>query len=453
MFDQIDAGSTIDAAGGKGVMPMPSGDYRRYALIGLIVVIAVFGVFGIWAATAPLSGAVIAEGQLAVSSNTKTVQHQEGGIVRAIRVGEGDVVGESDVLIELDRTQRASEVQTTRARLLTNTAVSARLQAEAEGAESIEFPSTLHDGPVPGIDVEQIRTTQRILFEARRATLASQLGQHTQRIEQLGAQISGLREVMASVEEQIASYSEEVREWSDLYEDDLTDKQQLREARRRQLELEGERAAQRSEIVRLRSEIQASQASRTLTQNEYDREVATQLSDVRSRLLEARAQLPALEQRLERTTIRAPVAGQIVGLKVHTLGGVISPGEPLMGIVPRAEDLLVRARVAPADIDNVTSGQDVRLRFSALGTSLVEAITGEVQSVSADTLRQEEDGTRYYLARIRVSEEGLETLRREGLILQAGMPVTAMIQTGERTMLSYMLRPISDMMARSMREP
>ncbi|WP_440998042.1 HlyD family type I secretion periplasmic adaptor subunit [Arhodomonas sp. SL1] len=430
----------------------PSGNYRRYVLLGWLILLVVFGVFGVWALTAPLSGAVVAQGRMAVDSSSKTVNHPEGGVVRAIHVEEGSSVEAGETLVELDPVRARSELNVMRGRLYTALARSARLQAEQEGAEEVTFPGALQE-PVEGMDLEEVRATQQAIFRTRRAALESELEQQSRQIATYEAQIAGLEQVLGSLEEQISSYRQEVEEWSGLYEEGLSNKRDLREAQRRQMQLESERASSRAEIRRFRAEIEATRNARRLRQREYNRDVSGALGEARAEVIDARARIPALEQRVELTRVEAPVSGEVVGLNVHTLGSAVSAGDPLMEVVPTTDQLIIRARVAPDDIDNVDKGQDVNLRFPALDTSLVTKITGVVHSVSAETLQNEQDGTEYYLTRIRVTEDGLRELREAGLSLQAGMPVTAMIQTGERTLFSYIAKPISDMLARSLREP
>jgi len=437
----------------SGAPSGPSANFRRYALWGTIVVVLVFGVFGVWAATAPLSGAVVAPGQIAVDSSTKTIQHLRGGIVRRIAVEEGEAVDEGDVLVELDSNQARAELQQARASYITSLAATARLEAELQARDNIVFPKVLQEESAGQIDLESVRATQRSIFTTRREALESELAELDERIQTLRARINGAQGVVASLNEQIASYAEEIDEWGDLYEQELASKQDLRKAERRKLELQGELASREAEIAKLQSQIQSTRVQRELRQREYRREVAGQLGEARRRSLEAGARIPALEQRLARTSITAPVAGQVVDLRVHTLGGVVDRGQALMKIVPTSEELVIRARVQPADIDSVRTGQQASLRFPALNTPLVEDIKGTVRSVSADTIADENKDTQYYLAQVVVSEDGTRKLREAGLDLQSGMPVTAMIQTEGRTLLAYLLDPITEMMAQSMREP
>lgn len=447
------SGSPATAPANTTSRDAPSSNYRRYALWGVLVLLLVFGVFGIWAAIAPLSGAVIAQGSLAAASSSKVVKHESGGVVREIVADEGETVDEGDVLIRLDPTQARAELEEVRAQWITSSAEQTRLQAELDGDDSIEFPERLDEVESGDVNRSRVLATQRAIFDTRRSAVDSERAQSRQRIERLRGQIEGLQEVIASTDEQIASYSEEIEEWSDLYEDELANKQDLRAAKRRKLELESERASRKAEIARLRSDIQETEMEITLRMREYRREVAARLGDAQRSVLEASARLPALEQALERTRIRAPDSGQVVDLRVNTVGGVVARGDPMMKIVPSSGRVLVRARVKPSDIDNVRSGQKVTLRFPALNTALIEAIEGNVKSISADTIEGPEGEEEYYLARIEVTEEGTRQLRNADFDLQPGMPVTSMIRTEERSLVSYLLNPITEMMSQSMREP
>lgn len=437
----------------SGGQDAPSSNYGKYALWGGLVLLLVFGVFGVWATLAPLSGAVIAPGSLSVASSSKTIQHNTGGVVSEIAVDEGDTVDEGEVLLRLDPTEARSELEKVRAQWITASAAQARLQAELDGRDSIRFPSRLKEAEAERVDRARVLETQQAIFDTRRSALQSDREQKEQQIERLRGQIDGLEEVIASIDEQIASYGEEIGEWSDLYGDQLASKRELREAQRRKLELEGQRASRNAEIARLRSEIQATRMDITLRRREYEQNVAEALGESQRRAIDAHVRLPALEERLERTRVRSPASGQVVDLQVHTIGGVIGRGDPIMKVVPFSDRMLVRARVSPSDIDNVRTGQNVTLRFPALNTALVKAIEGNVKSISADTIKDPEGENEYYLARIEVTAEGTRELRNADFELQPGMPVTSMIRTEERSLVSYLLSPITEMLSQSMREP
>lgn len=432
---------------------LPSSDYRRYTRWGLVVILLLLGGFGVWALTAPLSGAVVAPGKTAVASETKTIRHRSGGVVSRLNISEGDRVNKGDVLLAFEPTQARSELRRVQARFVTGTAKQARLVAEMEGRDEVVFPSRLDSVRAPAIDVAAVKSNEQRVFDSRRATLSSQIAKHDERISALQARVDGLGLVIDSLRNQIKSYEEEVKERRDLYKDNLTNKEKLRQAKRRKLKLEAQLSEKRSEIGKLEAEIETTRTERRLARRQYDKEVARRLAEIRSKVLEAQARLPALEQKLNRTTVEAPVTGQVVGLAVHTKGAVVKPGGKILKIVPLGEGMIIEARVPPKDIDHVAKGQNVRLRFAALGGTGGDPVTGKVASVSADTLRNQSDKEPYYLSRIRVGQSQVQRLREMELTLEAGMPVTAMIETGERTFFEYMTEPIRDMIARSLREP
>ncbi|AGY92627.1 hypothetical protein SPICUR_08495 [Spiribacter curvatus] len=431
--------------------PIASGNFRRYTLIGILVLVLGFGGFLLWAGTAPLAGAVISNGQVVIEGYRTTLQHLEGGIVESLNVEEGDQVEQGELLLELDDTQARSDLAVVESRLMTALGRRARLRAERDGDEAIDFPAALTDADDPG-KAEEIMANQRSLFAARRQALETDLSLRAQRIEEFEEQIRGLNARLDAVDSQIASFNEEVDEWSGLVEDQLSDKQSLREARRRLYEYRGERGRLVSDIAGIRAQIASTRMERSLRQEEYDQTVATRLGEVQAEILDARARVIALRDKLRRTTVTAPVDGAVVGLQVHSDGGVVSPGNPLMDIVPRQRTLLVDARVQPDDIDDVQVGQATDLSFPALNTLFINNIQGDVVSVSADALTDEQNNESYYLVRIRVNEAGVETLRAEDFQLEPGMPVQAFIKTGSRSFLGYLIKPFTEMASRAFRE-
>jgi epimerase transport system membrane fusion protein len=432
---------------------VPSSDYRRYIRWGMVVIVVLLGGFGVWALTAPLSGAVVAPGQTAVASQTKTIRHRSGGLVSRLHVSEGDRVSQGDSLLSFEPTQARSELRRVQARLVTGLAKEARLTAEMHGDDKVRFPARLDNIRAPAIDVAAVKANQRAVFASRRSALASNLTKRDNRISTLQARIDGLDLVIDSLNNQIDSYAGEIAERRDLYEDKLTNKEKLRQAKRRKLDLEAKLSERRSERRELKAKIETTRTEKRLAQRQYHKEVTSRLAKVRSKILEAESRLPALEQKLTRKQVNAPTSGQVVDLTVHTRGTVVKPGGQLLQIVPLEEAMIIEARVPPKDIDHIAEGQNVRLRFAALGGTGGKPVTGTVASVSADTLREQQNTEPYYLSRIRVDEGQTERLREMGLTLEAGMPVTAMIETGERTFFEYMTEPIRDMISRSLREP
>ena len=445
------AGSAREQAAQADGIPVASGNYRRYTLIGTLVLLIGFGGFLLWAAAAPLASAVISNGQVVVEGYRTTLQHLEGGIIEHLYVEEGQQVEQGEVLVEFDGTQARSDLAVVESRLLSALGQRARLRAERDGESAIDFPADLTEAG-DSEKVAEIMANQRAIFTARRQALETDLSLRAQRIDEFEEQIRGLQARLTAVDSQIASFTEEVDEWSGLVEDQLADKQSLRDAGRRLDEYRGERGRLIADIAGIRAQIATTRMERSLRQEEYDQEVATRLGEVQERLLDARARVSALRDKLSRTVVSAPTSGSVVGLKVHSAGSVVSPGEPLMDIVPRQRRLLVDARVPPDKIDDVRVGQATDLSFPALNTLFINNIQGDVVSVSADALTDQQNNESYYLARIRVNDAGVAELRAENFQLEPGMPVQAFIKTGSRSFLAYLIKPFSEMASRAFRE-
>ena len=445
------AGSAREQAAQADGIPVASGNYRRYTLIGTLVLLIGFGGFLLWAAAAPLASAVISNGQVVVEGYRTTLQHLEGGIIEHLYVEEGQQVEQGEVLVEFDGTQARSDLAVVESRLLSALGQRARLRAERDGESAIDFPADLTEAG-DSEKVAEIMANQRAIFTARRQALETDLSLRAQRIDEFEEQIRGLQARLTAVDSQIASFTEEVEEWSGLVEDQLADKQSLRDAGRRLDEYRGERGRLIADIAGIRAQIATTRMERSLRQEEYDQEVATRLGEVQERLLDARARVSALRDKLSRTVVSAPTSGSVVGLKVHSAGSVVSPGEPLMDIVPRQRRLLVDARVPPDKIDDVRVGQATDLSFPALNTLFINNIQGDVVSVSADALTDQQNNESYYLARIRVNDAGVAELRAENFQLEPGMPVQAFIKTGSRSFLAYLIKPFSEMASRAFRE-
>lgn len=438
------------AAQADGI-PVASGNFRRYSVIGALVLAVGLGGFMLWSATAPLASAVVSNGQVVIEGYRKTIQHLEGGIIASLHVEEGDRVEAGDTLVEFDRTQAESDLDVVESRLLSALGQRARLRAERDQLDQIEFPPALTEAEIQG-KAQEIMANQRAIFAARRRALETDLALRAQRIAEFEEQIRGLQSRLTAVESQIASFSQEVEEWTGLVEEQLADKQSLRQAQRRLDEFRGERGRLIADIAGIRAQIANNRMERNLRQEEYDQEVATRLGEVQERILDNRARVGALRDKLARTVIRAPIDGSVVGLQVHTEGGVVNAGSPLMDIVPEQRRLIIDARVPPDKIDDVRVGQATDLSFPALNTMFINNIQGDVISVSADALSDEQNNESYYLARIRVNQAGVEELQQENFQLEPGMPVQAFIKTGSRSFLAYLVKPFTEMAARAFRE-
>ncbi|QIK36792.1 HlyD family type I secretion periplasmic adaptor subunit [Caldichromatium japonicum] len=428
--------------------PIPVDDRFEHWL-GLLVLLIAFGGFMAWALLAPLSGAAVAPGVVSVESARKTVRHLDGGIIRAILVREGDRVNEGDVLIQFDDTEASAQLEIARNQYLALRAQEARLIAERDDLPAIQFPEDLLAAKDDQRIAEAITGEERV-FQARRKSLRGEQAVLEQRRDQLEEQIKGLEALIASKSKRIALYQEEIEGLKKLFGQGLGDKRLLREYERLAAELEGERGQHQADIAAARVQIGETKLQIDQLKRRFLSDVVKELREVETKLSDLRERMRALAKQLERTVVRAPVGGSVVGLSVHTVGGVVRPGDHLLDIVPEGESMIIEARVHPMDIDRVHPGLEADLRLSALNARTTPVIQGRVLTVSADRLIDPATNLPYYLARIEVTPEGLVQLH--GQRLQAGMPVEAMIKTGERTFFNYLIRPLTDRVAQAFRE-
>ncbi len=420
---------------------------------GYLVILILFGGLGGWSAYAMIDSAAMAPGLVTVESYRKAVQHLEGGIVQELTVREGDTVQAGDIVARLDDTQFSSQLEAVRSQLAALRALEARLIAERDGLDEVVLPPTLiqtTETVVVDPRVNEFISVQRQVFEARRADLTGRIEVLEQRIEQLQEQVTGLDARERSLVRRIDLYNDELSGLRSLFDEGMGDKIRLRALDRDLAEVEGELAAVRSDRNRARLQIAETRLQIAQTQREAHRDVVTELSAVQERLFEALEQARGLEDRVRRTAVRAPATGRVVGLDVHTVGGVLAPGERLMDIVPQDEPLVIDARVLPQDIDRVFAGLEAQVRFTAFNFRTTPTVTGRVMTLSADSLTDPQTGMSYFLARVEVSDSERQKLGE--VVLLPGMPAEVMIITGERTLLDYIMRPLSDALARSFRE-
>jgi epimerase transport system membrane fusion protein len=424
-------------------------DDRFERWVGIGILLAGVGGFGAWAALAPIDSAAVAPGVVTVELNRKTVQHLEGGIVRAILVREGDRVAPGDLLLRLDDTQALAQREIVRSQYLAGRALEVRLVAERDGYGEVTFPDDLLSaGDDPR--VKEAIAGQQQVFAARARALSGETEVLAQRIEQLNEQIRGLEALSASKINRIASYQGEIKDFQKLFDKGLTDRLRLREMERLAAELEGERAEHQAAVAAARVKIGETRLEMVQLQRRQQTEVTQELRDVQAKLFDLRERMRALEDTVARTEVKAPVGGAVVGLAVHTVGGVVNPGGRILDIVPQDERLIVEAHVSPNDADRVSSGLEAQLRFSAFNLRTTPTVAGRVVTVSGDRIADPATKESYYLARIEVTREGIEDLR--GLSLLPGMPVDVMIKTGERTFFEYLLKPLTDRVAKAFRE-
>ncbi len=425
---------------------MPTSD-RGIRRVGMTIVLVTFGLFGTWAAFAPLGNAVYGSGVVTVQSYRKTVQHLEGGIVKELRARDGDTVHKGDPLIILDDGQLSSEYESTRNQLITARAKEARLRAERDNLPAI--PALKIDG------VESDRAREAIdgeaqVFRSRHDARLGEISVQQERIGQLKQQIIGLNDMIGTKVNLEKSYTREITELKDLLRQGFVDNQRLLEQERKLDMLKSEVADHQSTITKTRLQINETEMQIVQTNQKFSSDVAKDLSDVQAQVFDLQEKASALKDRLSRIVIRAPEDGMVLDMKVHTIGGVVSAGTPLLDIVPESSDLVVEAHVSTNDIDRITLGKLTDVRFSAFNAATTPVIQGQVTRISADRLTDEKTGEGYYLVRVKVTDEGLKRLGDRKL--QPGMPAEVLINAGERTMLQYLLKPARNMFAKSMIE-
>ncbi|WP_235964812.1 HlyD family type I secretion periplasmic adaptor subunit [Caenimonas soli] len=424
-------------------------DTGRAGRIGLWALAVGFGGFLLWAAFAPLDEGVAAPALVAMDTKRKAVQHLTGGIVKEVLVREGQRVAEGQVLIKLDEAVARANFETTRQRYLSFRATQARLLTEQAGNSAIAYhPDLVAGGEDPLIRAQM--TTQEQLLVSRRAALAADLQSLNEAIQGQEGLIQSYQGMLGSRRSQLALLREELKNTRGLVEEGYA-------PRNRQLELERAVAESNTAIAELQGNtIRARRAVGELRQRaiarqqEYRKEIQTQIADVSREAQGDMEKFRAQQDELGRVDIKAPAKGQVVGLAVQTPGGVVQPGQKLMDIVPDDEPLLLEAHVQPHFIDRVHAGLPVDIRFSAFAHSPVLVVDGKVLSVSGDLITDPATNTSYYLARVTVTPDGLKKLGRRQM--QAGMPTEVIFKTGERSLLIYMLGPLTKRIAASMKE-
>lgn len=432
-----------------GAAAPPAPPAGRIVLAGAASVLVFMGGLGAWSATAPLDSAAVAQGQVVVESRRKTVQHLEGGIVEDILVAEGARVPAGAPLVRLDATQARSRLETLRAQHDELLAQEARLIAERAGADRIDFPEALSARR----DQERVAPLldgQRRLFAARLGRVNGQVDILTQRKAQLDTEISGLRAQVTSADRQLGFIADETVGVRSLVQSGHERKQRLLALERETASLEGRRGELVASIARTEQARGEAELQILDLHNRRAEEVAAELRDVQARLAELGERLLSAEDVLRRTVITAPTAGVVMDVKLHTRGGVVGAGEPILDIVPDDDRLLIEAQVKPTDIDAVRVGLPARVRLTAFKPRTTPILAGEVSHVAADSLTDQRTGVSSYLVHVAVTRDALEAAG--GLRLHPGMPTEVMIVTGERSALDYLLGPLEDSFARAFRE-
>jgi HlyD family type I secretion membrane fusion protein len=416
----------------------------RVALASFFAAMLVIG-FGGWAAHANLAGAIIAQGKVAVKKQVKLVQHRDGGIIAEILVANGDRVKEGDVLVRLDETQTKAELGVFRSQITELLGRRARLSAERDGAAAITFEREFDTAPLSA----EIARGEIRLFQENRAVREARREQLLLQVEQYEEQVRGLGSQETSNAAERVMVGDDLNRLMPLFNSKYIEIGKIRAMERDLVKidgLKGEIAANIARVKGLISEtkikiIEADQQARTDAQREY-REVDGKISELQERII-------AAQDRLSRMNLTAPISGFVNELSVHTVNGIIAPKETLMSIVPESAELIVEARIAPTDIDQAMAGQPARMRFTAFNQRTTPEVPGVVETIGAAATLEPTSGQTYYLTTITIAG-GIRQIGGKPIV--PGMPVEVFLTTGNRSALSYLIKPFTDQMMRSFRE-
>jgi HlyD family secretion protein len=422
---------------------------RLHLIVGLSVVGLLAGGLGGWAATQQISGALIAPGQIVVESSVKKVQHPTGGVVGELRARDGDVVKAGDIVVRLDDTVTKASLAIVTKSLDALWARAARLEAEQRGLDKISFPPQLTaraDDP----DVKGLMASEAKLFDVRVNGRTGQKAQLRERITQLSEEVEGMSAQVKAKDQEIVLVQKELDGVRQLYEQHLIQISRLTTLERDAARLNGERAQYIASRAQAKGKITETELQIIQVDKDMVSEVSKDLRETNDKIGEFVERKITAEDQLRRVDIRAPQDGMVLQSLVHTVGGVISAGDPIMLIVPQTDDLQVEAKVNPQDIDKLQVGQKTLLRLSAFNQRTTPELNGVVSRVSPDVTTDQRTGQSYYTIRVSMPPEEIARLGEVKLI--PGMPVEAFVQTGERTVLSYLMKPLNDQLMRAFRE-
>jgi HlyD family secretion protein len=445
--------STLLSADERRTGNAPRAAIRRQIRITALIVLTLVGGVGGWASFTRIDGAVITAGKLVVESAVKKVQHPIGGTVGELRVREGDHVKAGDILVRLDETQPRSSLDIVLRALDVLAARRAREEAERDGDLAVNFPNDLRARAASDEAVAHLIEGETRLFAARAKARHGQKEQLRERIAQLDQQIAGLTDQIKANASQSAFITQELKGIRELWEKKLVPISRLTSLEREAARLEGERGSQISSIAEAKGKQAEVRLQILQVDQDMRNEVSKDLTDIRAKVSEYEEKQTAALDLLKHTDLRAPQDGVVHQMSVHTVGGLVTPNEPAMLIVPVSDELAVEAKINPQDIDHVRIGQPAVLRFAAFNQRTTPEIKGVVKLVSADVAQDEQDqksGQFFYKATIQVP--AAERARLGEVTLVPGMPVDAFLQIGERTVISYLTKPVLDQISKAWRE-
>lgn len=428
-------------------------DEKPIVRFGMLTLIIGFGGFLLWSAIAPLDEGVPGTGIISVDTKRKTIQHLRGGLVESIAVREGDRVKAGDVLLRLNDTDIKAQLDITRGQYAVVKATEARLLAERDGKATVTFSPALLEAAKTDRRTAEAISAQGQLFAARKSALSSELGTVDESIVGLNQQIIGLQSIEAGKKKQIDLILKEANSYRSLVEEGFVPRNKLYELERVLADLSGTRGGDLAQIARAQASINEMKLRKLQRIQDFRKEVETQMSDVQKEVGNQSDRLTALTEEFERSVIKAPTDGTVVGMEAHTVGGVIRPGDRIMDIVPEGDVLIVEAQLPVNLIDKVRVGQLATMHLQiVLSGGAQPAIEGRVAQISADRLTEPRTGNPYYSARIQITENGEAELLRHKIQAQPGMQVDVVIVTGARTVLQYLLKPLMSRVNAGMKE-
>ncbi|MGJ4928434.1 HlyD family type I secretion periplasmic adaptor subunit [Bradyrhizobium sp. HKCCYLS2038] len=436
----------LDDDSDESLVPRVGRMFENELRLGLRVLLIAGVLGGGWLTLVPLAGAVVVPGNLVVQSNVKAIQHPTGGIIAEIKVDNGKRVAAGDLLVRLDATQSQAQLQSITKQLNEQRARIARLSAERDGLEQPEYPTTLTsraDDP----NVRAVIASENALFKARAVTRKSQKELLQGRIVQLNNEIGGMESQLDSKNKQIDLIKGELAGVQDLYDKRLVPLTRLTTLQREAARIDGERGQLVSSVAETRSKISEAELQTVKVDQDFRSEVVKDLSESQAKEGDLVEKSVAARDQLDRIEMRAPNSGTIHQLAVHTIGGVIKPGETIMELVPESDELQVEGHVQPKDIDHVHTGQDAMVHFNAFNSHTTPKLSGQVSFVSPDITNDQRTGSTFYTVRITLPDE--ERKRLGDVNLKPGMQAEVYVQTGSRTMLSYLMKPVLDQWRRA----
>jgi len=428
--------------------PQPRTGLKWTALIGAIGSICLLGGIGYWAHTTQINGAVIANGTVVVVGKPKSVQHLDGGVVEEILVVDGDEVHRGDVLMRLDPTLLEANLDIYRNRLTEAYASKARLIAEQNGDDTVRFDYSRD--LIAGVDEEIPQIGQQSVFETRRAVQEGRREQLNEKIVQFHNQITGVRGLAQSKRDQLAFLEQELGAVRILNEKGLAIESRVLNLQRSQADLLGQIAEHQSELARISNSIRDTELEILQGENQFREQVVTELAETTSQIEELSQQILSTEKQLKRVEIRSPVEGIVHEMQIVTLGGVVAPGATILQVIPGNQGLEFETRVDPISIDQVYIGQTAKVNLSALNQRTTPELQGTVIGTSATSIVDPATGVPYFKVKLTIADEELSRIGDVALV--PGMPVAAFLQTDERTVMSYLTRPLTDHVQKAFRE-